>query len=66
MAFAHENDGDLQLVCGAESHAEDDWHVVGVGHLDLERMQLLSLPTINMGCAAERENVAGDWNVFSL
>jgi len=64
MAFSHDEDGDLQIVCGAENHSDDDWHVVGVGHLDLDRMQLMSLPTIDPGYAADREGVGGEWKIF--
>jgi len=66
MGFAHDEDGDLQIACGAESHSGDDWHVVGVGHLDLDSLQLWSLPTVDMGYAAEREDVTGEWVLVSL
>ena len=66
MGFAHDEDGDLQIACGAESHSGDDWHVIGVGHLDLDGLQLVSLPTVDMGYAVERENLDGKWALVSL
>lgn len=37
LGMAHDHEGDLQLVCGREGHKPDDWHVVGVGHIDHKR-----------------------------
>ncbi len=42
LAFAHDEDGDLQVACGAESHTGEDWRGVGVAHLDCDDFQLAS------------------------
>lgn len=66
LAFAHDEDGDLQVACGAESHTGEDWRVVGVAHLACDDLQLASPPTVNMGYEAEREAPRSEWVLFSL
>lgn len=66
MGFAHDEDGDLQIACSAEIHSGEDWHMMCVGHLDLNHLQLVSLPTVDMGYAAERQDVTEEWMVVSL
>jgi hypothetical protein len=66
LGFAQDEDGDLQVTCGGEAHTGEDWRVVGLGHLDLNRLHLASMPTVDPGYAAERESVDGAWALFRV
>jgi hypothetical protein len=66
LGMAHDHEGDLQLVCGIEGHPSDDWHVVGVGHIDHKKEVLDELPTVHVGFAAERNDINSPWRIVPI
>ncbi|RZI60298.1 MAG: hypothetical protein EOP14_01785 [Pseudomonas sp.] len=66
IAVAHDDDGDLQFVCGEEAHATEDWHLVCLEHLDLNKLGLGDMPTLEPGFAAERDFIDANWEVVSV
>lgn len=66
LAMAHDHESDLQLVCGIVGHMPDDWHVVGVGHIDHKKEVLGDLPTVHVGFAAERASIESPWRIVPI
>lgn len=66
LAVAHDDDGDLQFACGEEAHVVDDWHIIGLEHIDCEKEGLADLPAVHPGYAALRNDVQAQWHVVRI
>jgi hypothetical protein len=63
MLVSHEDDGDLQFLCGRESHGPDEALVVDIEDVVRRHPDMLQLPTIRMGQTAERAAPNREWHV---
>lgn len=66
LAVAHDEDGDLQFTCGEDAHVADDWHAIGLEHLDCGEEGLANLPAVHPGYAALRNDVQSQWQVVPI
>jgi len=67
LLFAHEEDGDLQFLCGASGHdftKECKW--LHATHILDQQPDLLALPTVEMGFEAERTSVGAPWSLSAI
>ena len=64
LFFAHEEDGDLQFLCGASGHdSEKECRWLHTAHVLEWYPDLLTLPIVEMGFEAERTAVGAPWTV---
>lgn len=66
LLVCHEDDGDLQFVCGAPAHEGDDYAWVHASHVLSQHSDLYDLPTVRFGFLAERDSVNDDWKVSPI
>jgi hypothetical protein len=67
LLFAHEDDGDLQFLCGASGHDfEKECRWLHTRHVLDQQPDLLDLPTVEMGFEAERTSVGAPWIVSPI
>jgi hypothetical protein len=61
LALAHDVDGDLQIVCGAEGHETADWRAVGLVHVIDALGDLAKIPLLEPGQAICRDAIGAAW-----
>lgn len=67
LLFAHEEDGDLQFLCGASGHDfGTECRYLHATHVLEWQPDLLSLPIVEMGFEAERTAVGAPWIVSPI
>jgi len=66
LGYAHEQDGDIQFVCGAENHPENDWVLVCLSHIVTTHPDLSSLPRVKPGMEARRDNQNSLWVTMAI
>jgi hypothetical protein len=66
LLVCHEDDGDLQFVCGAPAHEGDDYAWVHASHVLSQHSDSYDLPTVRFGFLAERDSVNDDWKVSPI
>jgi hypothetical protein len=60
LLVVHE-DGDWVFSCGNDDHADENWKVVGVGHLVSRDSTLNECADLKNGYEAERSEVGQPW-----
>jgi len=60
LLVSHE-DGDWIFTCGGADHTDDDWKVVGVGHLLSEDPTLNDCADLEIDYEAERSGIGQPW-----
>jgi hypothetical protein len=66
LVFVHDEDGDIQFMCGESGHGVDDAQVVGLTHL-LEHIRSMSdIPVVEPGYTAERSGPGAPWSISPL
>jgi hypothetical protein len=63
VIFVHDEDGDIQFMCGESGHGVDDVHVVGLSHLLEHIRSIPDIPVVGPGYAAERSEPGATWSV---
>lgn len=66
LYFVHEEDGDLQFLCGALGHEWKDRRSLHASHLLEWHPDLLTLPRVDFGFEAERTDVNSPWVVSEI
>lgn len=63
LVFVHDEDGDIQFMCGESGHSIDDAKVVGISHLLEHIRSMPDIPVVDPGHAAERSEPGAPWSV---
>ena len=56
-------DGDLQLLCGADAHAEGDARAMQLGEMILDHPSVVDIMQLDRGQLAARASVDAPWKV---
>ena len=63
LVFVHDEDGDIQFMCGESGHGVDDAQVVGLTHLLEHIRSMPDIPVVEPGYAAERSAPGAPWSI---
>jgi hypothetical protein len=63
LLFVHEEDGDIQFLCGETGHGVDDAQVVGLAHLLEHIGSMTDIPVVEPGFVAQRCRPGAPWSI---
>lgn len=66
LLFVHDEDGDIQFMCGQPAHGVDDAQLVGLTHLVEHIGSMPDIPVVEPGYAAERTAAGAPWSIIPL
>jgi hypothetical protein len=66
LGFVHRHDGELDFLCGAPSHTDEEVKWLCVHHIVDEHPELATLPVVDFGMEAWRESCNQSWMVAAF
>jgi hypothetical protein len=66
LVFVHDEDEDIQLMCGESGHGVDDACVVELSHLLEHIRSMPDIPVVEPGFMAERSEPGAPWSIHSV
>jgi len=66
LLFVHDEDGDIQFMCGESGHGVNDASVVGLTHLLEQIRSMADIPVVEPGYAAERSEPGAPWSISAV
>jgi hypothetical protein len=66
LLFVHDEDGDIQFMCGESGHGVNDASVVSLTHLPEQIRSMADIPVVEPGYAAERSEPGAPWSISAV